>query len=60
MVNKDLDNKIFDLILTKELWETDMKYLRTIPPEEELKKKIHLSDDFKRKMDELRRGYSKK
>lgn len=60
MINSDLDNQIFDAILTEALKDRAKAYLSTIPPEEELAKRIQLSDDFIRKMDNLRKDYKRK
>lgn len=59
MVNPEIDNRIFDSILTEALKNRSKIYLSNIPSEDELSKELEFSDGFKDKMNKLMESYKR-
>jgi hypothetical protein len=59
MINPEIDNQIFDSILTEALKNRSKIYLSNIPSEDELSKELEFSDGFKDKMNKLMESYKR-
>lgn len=59
MINPEVDNQIFDSILTQALKDRNRAYLSMLPSEEELSKELHFSDRFNDKMNNIMQKYKR-
>lgn len=57
MINSEIDNQLFDSILTEALKDRSKIYLSNIPSEDELSMQLEFSDGFKDKMSKLMGRY---